>query len=688
MTIQKQDWKRLLGLMETYLDLDEAARAAWLDSLGRTDPKLKAGLLQLLMRHNALQEQDFLGTPVAFTSAHAAVATDGLSTIGGRKAIPAYAGPPQDDDATVVPWRTNERGAGNRVAEVIGVNGGWKTRVADDTGPGASPSVEAPAAEDPEATNGYAARAGRPPAPASPGRLPPPGNPPPLGNSAPRGSPPRSPLGNSAPLEGPSNSLPGDPSLGASLPEQPMGNPHDLQEGDVLDGRYTLVAELGRGGMGTVYKAMDANRVAFQDRHPYIALKLLGEEFRRHPDARMALQRETVRAQSLTHENIVRVHDFDYDGTYAYMTMELLEGRTLEDWLQDESSANAPLERRWSIICGVGAGLSCAHKNGVVHSDLKPGNIFLCKKGGVKVMDFGIARPLRAVAEEADTTRFDAAERLGALTPAYASLEQINYEDPDPRDDIYAFACVVYYIFSGRHPFGRESAKRAMETRLAPQRIPTLTRLQWETLRRGLAFKRHDRIASIDEFLRQFAPRTWWHKHRRMLGAAAVAVTGTALFFGTQFYNDYVEDQAVNAQLWPRTDGPAPQLSADQKRDIDDFLYLSKINLQQAANAKSPEELSAILSKGDNNLLDLLKRIRGLQPANPQALQMTEQATRLYADKVRTLLGAQKPEEAMRMLREGQSFLHTLELFRLKRQICGSTPAVCGMGPPGGTPPG
>jgi len=461
-----------------------------------------------------------------------------------------------------------------------------------------------------------------------------------------------------------------------------------LQEGDVLDGRYTLVAELGRGGMGTVYKAMDANRVAFQDRHPYIALKLLGEEFRRHPDARMALQRETVRAQGLTHENIVRVHDFDYDGTYAYMTMELLEGRTLEDWLQDESSANAPLERRWSIICGVGAGLSCAHKNGVVHSDLKPGNIFLCKKGAVKVMDFGIARPLRAVAEEADTTRFDAAERLGALTPAYASLEQINYEDPDPRDDIYAFACVVYYIFSGRHPFGRESAKRAMETRLAPQRIASLTRLQWETLRRGLAFKRQERIASIDEFLRQFAPRTWWHKHRRMLGAAAVAVTGTALFFGTQFYNDYVEDQAVNAQLWPRTDGPAPQLSAEQKRDIDDFLYLSKINLQQAANAKSPEELSAILSKGDNNLLDLLKRIRGLQPANPQALQMTEQATRLYADKVRSLLATQKPEEAMRMLREGQSFRHTLELFRLKRQICGTTPAACGMGQPGGTPPG
>ncbi len=682
----------MLGLMEAYLDLDEAARPAWLASLARRDPKLKAGLLQLLMQHNALQEQDFLGTPAALKPSNAAVGADGLSAIGGREAIPAFAGPSDDDDATVGPWRSNERGAGHRAPEVIGVSGDWKTRAGDDTGPGAVPLGDrrgaAPAAnEDSDATNGYVMRARRSPAAEPPGRVPPAGNvsrqrdPLPLGNrpnaplgdSPPRGSRPSAPLGNSSPSD--------------SLPDPPAANPHDLQEGDVLDGRYTLVAELGRGGMGTVYKATDANRVAFQDRHPYIALKLLGEEFRRHPDARMALQRETVRAQSLTHENIVRVHDFDYDGTYAYMTMELLEGRTLEDWLQDESSANAPLERRWAIICGVGAGLSCAHKNGVVHSDLKPGNIFLCKKGAVKVMDFGIARPLRAVAEEADTTRFDAAQRLGALTPAYASLEQINYEAPDPRDDIYAFACVVYYIFSGRHPFGRESAKRAMETRLVPQRIPSLTRLQWETLRRGLAFKRQDRIPSIDEFLRQFAPRTWWHKHRRLLGAAAIAVTGTSLFFGTQFYNDYVEDQAVNAQLWPRTDGPAPPLTADQKRDIDDFLYLSKINLQQAANAKSSEELSAILSKGDNNLLDLLKRIRSLEPANAQALQMTEQATRLYAERVRALLAAQKPEEAMRMLREGQNFRHTLGLFMLKRQICSAAPTACGIGQPG-MPPG
>jgi serine/threonine protein kinase len=640
MTSPKQDWKRLLGLMESYLELNEHERPAWVARLGATDPKLKSALLQLLMQHNSLLEQNFLATPVARAAARSAASSaDGLGTLAGSRPLVAAYTDQSDDDATVVPWRRDDKA--RSAGEVMRVSGEWATRGGDDTGPPATPSVATP-------------------------------------------QPPASMVGRSADMNETGVRDPTPPPT--SPPATPPSGTRPLEEGDVLDGRYTLVAELGRGGMGTVYKALDANRVAFQDRHPYIALKLLGEEFKRHPDALMALQRETVRAQGLTHENIVRVHDFDYDGTYAYMTMELLEGRTLEDWLQDESSVNAPLERRWSIVCGIGAGLSCAHKNGVVHSDLKPGNIFLCKNGGVKVMDFGIARPLRAVTDEADTTRFDAAERLGALTPAYASLEQMNYEPPDPRDDIYAFACVVYYLFSGRHPFGRESAKKAFETHITPQRISSLTRLQWETLRRALAFKRSDRIATIDEFLRQFAPRTWWHKHRALIGAAALAVAGTALFFGTQYYNDYVEDQAMNAQLWPSTDGPAPQLTADQRRDIDDYLYLSKEALNQAAHSRSPEEMAAILSRGDNNLLDLLHRVRSLEPANPQALGITDAATHLYADRVRALLAAHKLEDALRFLSEGQSFRHTHELFRLKRQLCDNSPTLCAR--PGGSPAG
>ncbi|HET9389314.1 MAG TPA: serine/threonine-protein kinase [Steroidobacteraceae bacterium] len=468
---------------------------------------------------------------------------------------------------------------------------------------------------------------------------------------------------------------------GAGLPENRLapaeGEDVTLAAGDVLDGRYTLIEELGRGGMGSVFKARDRNREAFQDRHPYIALKVLSEEFKRHPDARMALQRETVRAQNLAHPNIVTVFDFDYDGPHAYMTMELLEGHPLEDWLQQESSASTPMARRWSIVRSIGAGLAYAHEKGVVHSDLKPGNVFLCKSGTVKVMDFGIARPLRAVTDQTDTTLFDPAERLGGLTPAYASIEQWNHEAPDPRDDIYAFACVVYYIFSGKHPFGRVSAKTAYETRLVPQRISSLTRRQWDALKRGLAFKRSDRIATVDEFLKQFAPLTWYQKHRMWLMGAAATVATISLILGAQYYRDYVEDQAVNAQLWPRTDLPVPPLTAEQRHDIDDDLYLAHESLRQAANARTDEDRSALLSTGANNLLDLLKSVRGLEPSNGQALQLTDDAAHLYENRARALLDSNRLPDALRLVLEGQRFEHTRALFEIRRTICRRNPPLC-----------
>jgi serine/threonine protein kinase len=453
--------------------------------------------------------------------------------------------------------------------------------------------------------------------------------------------------------------------------------------GDVLDGRFTLVMELGRGGMGSVFKARDRNREDFQARNPYIALKLLSAEFRNHPDARMALQRETERAQSLAHENIVRVFDFDYDGPHAYMTMELLDGQSLEQWLTGPTYEFATFARKWSIVRDIGEALVCAHKHGVVHSDLKPANVFLCSNGTVKVMDFGIARPLRDVSSGADTTLFDPAERLGGLTPAYASLEQWTKEPPDPRDDIYSFACVTYHIFAGRHPRGRILSRSDLERSPPPQRVRSLTHLQWNTLRRGLALKRSDRIASAEEFLRDFAPRTWFQRYRKRVWGAAALIIAVLLYFGVQYYQDFADDQARNAQLWPSTDLPTLPLTQDQHRDIDDYLYLGRQALQQAANARSAGELSALLSKADNNLLELLKRVRELDPSNAQALKMTTEATRLYENRASVMLDTNRLADSLKLVLEGQNFEHTHELFRLKRAICRRNADLCRTpGPP------
>jgi serine/threonine protein kinase len=449
------------------------------------------------------------------------------------------------------------------------------------------------------------------------------------------------------------------------------------QVGDVLADRYTLVAELGRGGMGSVFKALDRNREDFHARNPYIALKLLSDDFRRHPDAVMALQRETERAQSLAHENIVKVFDFDYDGPHAYMTMELLEGESLESWLRGPEFERASPERKWNMVEQIGGALVCAHKNGVVHSDLKPGNMFICSSGTVKVMDFGIARPLREVGTEKDTTLFDPGKRLGGLTPAYASLEQWNQERPDARDDVYSFACVVYYLYAGRHPRGSINSKEELENSPPPRRIRSLTRLQWDTLRRGLALRRQDRIASVQEFLAGFAPRTWFRRYRASIATVAATAACLLLYFGFRYYQDFAADQTLNSQLWPSTDTPAQPLTAEQRRDIDDYLYLGKATLQQAGNTRSSDELIALLSRGDNNLLDMLKRVRGLDPANAQAQKLTQDAASLFEDRARALLNANRPADSLRLVVEGQSFAHTYELFRLKRSICRTNTELC-----------
>jgi hypothetical protein len=470
------------------------------------------------------------------------------------------------------------------------------------------------------------------------------------------------------------------PASAAAAAGVPAGLESALRIGSVLDNRYTLMEELGGGGMGTVYKARDRNREDFRDRQPFIALKVLGEEFKRHPDARMALQRETVRAQSLAHPNIITVYDFDYDGPHAYMTMELLEGQPLDSHMQIPQFAATLAERRWQIVRSIGAGLAYAHEKGVVHSDLKPGNIFMCKNGVVKVMDFGIARPLRGLADQADqqdTTAFDPAERIGGLTPAYASLEQWNRGPPDPRDDIYAFACVVYIIFSGRHPFGRASAKSAFDSRMVPQRIDSLSRRQWDVLRRGLALERKDRIGSVDEFLKLFAPQTRLQKYRLSITVATTAALALLLYFAAMSYREYAQDQAMNAMLWPAV-GPPPQpLDTPQQHEIEDVLYLAGEALTQARHMRKVDDFSSIMLTGANNVHEMLSTVRTMDPANARALKMTDDSADAYADLARAQIAAGRLDDAFRMVLEGQKFEHTRALLRLRQDVCSRSPPIC-----------
>ena len=284
--------------------------------------------------------------------------------------------------------------------------------------------------------------------------------------------------------------------------------PTDYDIGSIIRGRFKLVKVLGVGGMGKVFKALDLLKEEAKDRKPYVAVKLLNDNFRDHPEAFISLQREASRQQKLSHPNIATVYDFDRvggPGTAVYITMELMEGIEIKDFIKKKVAPKKGLgfEKAYSIIKQIGAGLTYAHDHQLVHSDFKPSNAFLCNNGKVKTLDFGIARAVEnPVTGDLTQTLFDPG-KLGALTPAYASHEQLEGKEPDIRDDVYALGCVAYELFIGEHPFKKVPANQAREKRLVPPYIKSLNKIQNAALRGAVAFFRADRSPSIAHFIKE-----------------------------------------------------------------------------------------------------------------------------------------------------------------------------------------
>jgi serine/threonine protein kinase len=276
--------------------------------------------------------------------------------------------------------------------------------------------------------------------------------------------------------------------------------------GTVLRERFELVEELGRGGMGVVFKALDRLKAEARDRQPYVALKVLNEEFRDHPDGFMALQREAKRANMLPHPNVIQVYDFDRDGEHVYLTMEYLTGRPLDDLMSTDFRGGISLSKAWPIIRAVGAALECGHTRGVIHCDLKPSNIFMCSDGRIKVLDFGIARRVPVAGHDTVITIFDPGKRIGALTTSFASLEMLLGAPADPRDDVYALGCLTYEMLAGSPPYLPPDARVALERGLTAQRLSALTGTQWRGLRQSLALRREERIGSVTALLNALEP--------------------------------------------------------------------------------------------------------------------------------------------------------------------------------------
>lgn len=332
------------------------------------------------------------------------------------------------------------------------------------------------------------------------------------------------------------------PGLGSKTQPQPslrLTEPKPIgRVGQILSGRYRLVAQLGTGAMGEVYRALDLQR----KRH--CAVKLISPDAPASLQAHQRFMNEAQIVSRLSHPNIIEVHEFneDRDGT-PYLVMEILEGEDLQALVT--RCGRLPLEYSLRILSEVGAGLHFAHELGVVHRDVKPNNIFLCQQKSpvsknrelAKILDFGLAKLVSEGGRRAGAWSLEQPQLTRGIvvgTPAYMPPETLlgESETVDPRSDQWALAVIAYEMLSGQLPFAHEDLEDPLRIcRLIctedpiPLRIlvPGLPPHVYYAIEVAMSKKREHRFSSIGDFLRTLANQPL--RGQPPLGGAAVAAT-------------------------------------------------------------------------------------------------------------------------------------------------------------------
>lgn len=256
---------------------------------------------------------------------------------------------------------------------------------------------------------------------------------------------------------------------------------------DLLAGRYQLERVLGSGGMGVVYRARDLLHEQFGEPCSSVALKVLGEGFSGCPDAHVLLYSEFALARSLRHERVVRMFGFEVDGPrrIAFFTMELMHGMTLDRFLV-ESPYGMPWQALQPMAVQLLSAVAYAHHQGVLHGDLKPGNVMVGEEG-VRLFDFGLGQSQVATGlPSLNRTRFS------AWTPAYAAPELLAGAALSTAADLYGVACVLYEMANGKRLDERQLTERLARPRQLPRHC-------WPALRTALSPDPERRTLTVNE---------------------------------------------------------------------------------------------------------------------------------------------------------------------------------------------
>ena len=356
-------------------------------------------------------------------------------------------------------------------------------------------------------------------------------------------------------------------------------------------GHYDVTALLGEGGMGQVWQATDTRL------NRQVALKILPDAFATDPDRLARFQREVKVLASLNHPNIVTIYSVEDTDGLTFLTMELVDGQSLDQLLPP---GGWPTDRLMSLATQLADAVSAAHERGIVHLDLKPANVMVGDRDRVKVLDFGLARvqkadPARGAAEQPTAT----ATREGLVmgTVPYMSPEQLQGQTADQRSDIFSLGTVLYEMATGRHPFASSSSAAQISSILRdepsnPSELrPDLPEQLCRTIRRCVEKEPRDRFSSASDLhyeLRRIqreltehpaattdtrrAPAALTRTHRLRLPAMAIATVVIAWFGWTRFAPpDLAPVEALT--ITPLTSSAGLSLSGSWSPDASQIAY-------------------------------------------------------------------------------------------------------------------